>query len=102
MKNLGTLVFCLAFLAGCSTATVKELRLSNGNTGYDLKCLGNQHKCEERARILCDGKYRVHNLFEDDPLAYSIEKGLTMRLECLEETAQVFKECSQPGVTCRL
>jgi|TARA_Y100000780_G_scaffold229574_1_gene249592 hypothetical protein len=102
MKNLGTILFCLAYFVGCSTATVKELRLSNGNKGFDLKCLGSEMKCEERARILCDGKYRVHNFFEDDPLSYSLEKGLTMRLECLEETAQVYKECSQPGVSCRL
>lgn len=102
MKNIGTLFFCLAYLFGCSTATVKELRLSNGNKGFDLKCLGGQTKCEERARVLCDGKYRVHNLFEEDPLSYSIEKGLTMRLECLKVTAKVYKECSQPGVRCLL
>jgi len=107
MKNFGTLLFCLAYLFGCSTAHVKELRLGSGKQGFDLKCVGNALQCEKSAKTLCDGRFRVHNLFQEDPIALSIGKykkdyGLTMRLECLENTAKVERECSRPGVKCVL
>lgn len=92
----------MAFLFGCSTASVKEVRLSDGKTGFDLNCLGGKTKCQERARVLCDGKYRVHHFYDNDISSYTIEKGLVMRLECLQESAQVLKECSEPGVNCYL
>lgn len=103
MKNLGTLIFCLAYLFGCSTTRVKELRLGNGKQGFDLKCRSGEAQCEEMAHTLCDGSFRVHNLFEDDPLAITMKNnGLVMRLECLEDTAMTEQECSQPGVECIL
>ncbi len=100
MKNLGTLLCCLAYLFGCSSATVKTIQLSDGNRGYDVNCLGNEAKCKERARILCEsGKFRVHNIFDDSNFLEGA--GLTMRMQCLEETANL-EQCSYPGVNCVL
>jgi hypothetical protein len=102
MKNLGTLSFCIWLLLSCSTASVKEVKLSNGNSGYDVKCLGDLSKCQQRAKVLCSGKYRIHNTFSDIPLLSALEReDLTMRLQCVNDVASV-EQCSQPGVNCVL
>ena len=102
MKNIGTLSFCLWLLLGCSSASVKEVKLSNGSAGYDVKCLGNLTKCQQRAKVICSGKYRVHNTFSEVPLMRALEMDdLTMRLQCVNDTASL-EQCSQPGVNCVL
>jgi len=102
MKNIGTLSFCLWLLLGCSTASVKEVKLSNGTDGYDVKCLGDLSKCQQRAKVLCSGKYRIHNTFSDIPLVRALERSdLTMRLQCVDDVASL-EQCSQAGVNCVL
>lgn len=86
----------------CSTASVEVVKLSDGKKGYDVSCLGSLDKCQERAKVLCDeGRYRVHNTFSDSFYDITAEKGLTMRLQCLDEVANL-EQCSLPGVNCVL
>ena len=102
MKNLGTLVTCLTMFVACSTASVEVVNLSDGNKGYDVNCLGSLDKCEQRARVLCEqGKYRIHNTFSDNLYDLTAREGLTMRLQCLDEQANL-EQCSLPGVRCVL
>ncbi|MEC7275137.1 MAG: hypothetical protein VXV96_02365 [Bdellovibrionota bacterium] len=102
MKNLGTLLSCMAFLVSCSTATVKTITLSNGVKGFDVNCLGDQSKCEKRAKTLCEsGKIRVHNTYESNLMSLQEKTSVTMRMECLEESASL-EQCSLPGVSCLL
>lgn len=102
MKNIGTLLTCLTMFVACSTASVEVVKLSDGQKGYDVSCLGSLDKCAERARVLCqDGKYRIHNTFSDSLYDLTAKTGLTMRLQCLDQQANL-EQCSQPGVRCVL
>lgn len=93
---------CLTMFVACSTASVEVVKLSNGNKGYDVNCLGSLDKCEERARVLCGkGRYRVHNTYSDSFYDITANTGLTMRLQCLDEQASL-EQCSLPGVNCVL
>ncbi len=102
MKNIGTLSFCLLVILGCSSASVKEVKLSDGQAGYDVKCLGDLSKCQQRAKVLCSGKYLIHNTFSENALAQALERdSLTMRLQCVNDVASL-EQCSKTGVNCVL
>jgi len=60
MKPIAPL-FCLLFLAGCSTTSIKEFRGPDGNVIKTVKCSSDRAKCFAQASQSCTdgGSYRA-------------------------------------------